>query len=269
MEIYGSELFKGAAPYYSKYRPMYPASLVRYLVNRFLSDGNQQLLDLGCGTGQLTLRFADWCSQIVGIDVEGEMIQEAERLHRMMRIGDIHWFNGSLPEYKNTYSCHEKFGLVTIAKAFHWMDRQQVLEDLYDMVSIGGSVAIIDNYDPDKQETVWQTELNKVIKEWYGEERRAGKTVYKHPVVSHEQMLTNSRFDLDIVELPEYEVHWTIESIIGNLYSTSYGSRRFLGDRAEAFEHAVNETLLAVDSSGVYPEKMNLTIKLGLKNADN
>jgi ubiquinone/menaquinone biosynthesis C-methylase UbiE len=84
------------------YRPMYPSSLVRFLVDRFSLNGQQHLLDLGCGTGQLTIRFSDWCNKIVGIDVESEMIEEAKRLHHAQRIVNIHWFNGTLEKYKTT-----------------------------------------------------------------------------------------------------------------------------------------------------------------------
>jgi ubiquinone/menaquinone biosynthesis C-methylase UbiE len=93
--IYGMDLFKGAATYYSKYRPVYPSSLIRFLVNRFSLNGDQQLLDLGCGTGHLTIRFSDWCNKIVGIDLEPEMIAEAQQLHKKIRTDNIHWFNGT------------------------------------------------------------------------------------------------------------------------------------------------------------------------------
>ncbi|WP_212941433.1 methyltransferase domain-containing protein [Heyndrickxia oleronia] len=49
--------------------------LNRYLIRKFSLNGEQQLLDLGCGTGQLTLRFSDWCRKIVGIDLEREMLE--------------------------------------------------------------------------------------------------------------------------------------------------------------------------------------------------
>ncbi len=60
MTDYGDELFKDTAWYYSRYRPIYPASLIRYLIDKFSLDGNGRMLDLGCGTGQLAFRFADW-----------------------------------------------------------------------------------------------------------------------------------------------------------------------------------------------------------------
>lgn len=138
MGDYGTDLFKGAASYYSRYRPMYPASLIRFLVEEFSLNGEQNLLDLGCGTGQLTIRFSDWTNKIVGIDTEPEMINEARRLHQQVRLGKIQWFNGTLEQYKESHN--DQFTLVTIAKAFHWMDRDRVLEELYDLIDEGGGV---------------------------------------------------------------------------------------------------------------------------------
>jgi hypothetical protein len=62
-----------------------------------------------------------------------------------------------------------------------------------------------------------------------------------------------------------YEHCWTIESIIGYLYSTSYCSKRVLGSRAAVFERELEELLLAHDPSGVYREAMQFGYTLGRK----
>ncbi|RDY72624.1 class I SAM-dependent methyltransferase [Halobacillus trueperi] len=262
MEEYGTDLFKGSASYYSRYRPMYPASLIRFLVEEFSLNGEQNLLDLGCGTGQLTIRFSDWTNKIVGIDTEPEMINEAKRLHQQVRLGQIQWFNGTLEQYKESHN--DRFTLVILAKAFHWMNRSRVLEELYDLIPDGGGVAIIDNYDPDKSLKPWQVKLNELI-EWYGKERRAGKSTYTHPLISHEEVISNSKFEVTVHTLPTYQINWTIESILGNLYSTSYGARRFLGNKVEEFEKEVQEALMNFSTSGEFKETVNVSVKLGRK----
>ncbi len=263
VNTYGNDLFKGAAGYYSKYRPMYPSSLVRYLVKKFDLNGEQTLLDLGCGTGQLTMRFSDWCERIVGADLEPEMLAEAKRLHEEIRMGNIEWFQGDLSSFKEQYD--DVFDLVIMSKSFHWMDRPQVLDDLYGRVNQGGGVAVIDDYNPEKQLASWQKKLNEIITHWYGEERRAGNTTYSHPVKSHEEVIRQSPFTLEIYRFPTFEREWTIDSILGNLYSTSYGLRRFLGDHVESFERAVRETLLTIHEDGVFKEEVDLSVKFGMK----
>ena len=101
MKDYGEDLFKGTAWYYSQYRPLYPASLIRYLISKFSLDGKGHMLDLGCGTGRLSFRFSDWFEEIVGVDTEREMIQEAIRLSREIRVENIEWLNGDLEKYNS------------------------------------------------------------------------------------------------------------------------------------------------------------------------
>jgi ubiquinone/menaquinone biosynthesis C-methylase UbiE len=264
LNMYGTDLFKGAARYYSTYRPIYPSILIRLLVEKFSLNGEQNLLDIGCGTGHLTIRFSDWCNKIVGIDIEPEMIEEAERLHHEMRIGQIQWFNGTLEEYKSGNP--DQYQLVTIAKAFHWMDRSKVLDELFDIVSPGGGVAVIDNYEPTKSLKPWQIRFNEVITKWYGNDRKAGNSTYTHPVTSHEEIISHSKFNLEVHTLPTYEITWTIESLLGNLYSTSYGSKRFLGsNNIPLFEREVREAMLDLCETGVFKEESTLSVKIGRK----
>ncbi|MFB5760157.1 class I SAM-dependent methyltransferase [Paenibacillus medicaginis] len=266
MKDYGPELFKGTAHYYSKYRPPYPAELIRYIVSRFALDGRGELLDLGCGTGQLTVRFADWFEKITGVDNETEMLQEARRITEEMRFCSVDWVQGNAENYIKGLE-HKSFRFVIIAKAFHWMNRARVLEQLYSKIERNGGVAIIDSYTPDRKEpTDWQIAVEKVVKKWYGPERRAGNSTYTHPTVSHEDIVAASLFEAEVHRLPVYEHSWTIESIIGNLYSTSHGARRFLGDQTALFEKELEKALLNLDSSGIFRAEMHTSITLAVKN---
>ncbi|KZE44490.1 class I SAM-dependent methyltransferase [Rossellomorea marisflavi] len=260
MPTYGNNLFKGAAGYYAAYRPVYPSTLIRTLVDEFSLDGEGNILDLGCGPGTMTVRLADWAERTVGIDTEPEMIEEAERIHSMIRNGQVEWFAGTWAEYKMTNP--HRFKLVTIAKAFHWMDRDSILEDLYDRVEAEGGIAIIDNYEPDRKLEPWQEVLDAIIRKWYGQERRAGDSTYTHPVERHETIIRRSRFTYEEITLPPYTIHWTIESILGNLYSTSYGAKRFLGDNIIPFEQEVK---LALEGLAPFTEPATLSMKIARK----
>lgn len=113
MKDYGEDLFKGTAWYYSRYRTLYPPSLIRFLIRKFSLDGNGQMLDLGCGDGRLALRFSDWFETVIGVDIEPEMIQTAKNLSQQARVENTEWFTGDIEKYKNQYQ--KTFRLVTIA----------------------------------------------------------------------------------------------------------------------------------------------------------
>jgi hypothetical protein len=58
---------------------------------------------------------------------------------------------------------------------------------------------------------------------------------------------------------------WTVEQVIGYLYSTSLPLRRLLGDRRGAFEQAVTDALLAIDPSGRFTEPVTLEVLTATK----
>lgn len=264
MKDYGEDLFKGTAWYYSRYRPLYSASLIRFLRSKFSLDGNGHMLDLGCGDGRLTLRFSDWFEKIVGLDTEPEMIQESARISKEVRVENAEWFIGDIEQYKSKYNTTFRF--VTIAKAFHWMDRPKVLESLYEMIAVGGGIAIIDNYSPNAVLLPWQQKVQEVVNHWYGDERRAGNITYSHPTVSHQEIISHSKFDLEVHQISTFDQKWTVDSIIGNHYSTSFGAKRFLGENVDLFEKHLKEELLAIDHTGVFKEQINTSVKLAFKN---
>lgn len=63
-----SGLFAGTAWHYARYRPGYPQAFVDDLVTGLSLDGTRRLLDLGCGTGQLTIPLAPHVAEAVGMD---------------------------------------------------------------------------------------------------------------------------------------------------------------------------------------------------------
>ncbi|MEK5507083.1 class I SAM-dependent methyltransferase [Paenibacillus sp. FSL H7-0442] len=257
MSDYGPDLFKGTAWYYSRYRPPYPSSLIRFLVNKFSLNGEGRLLDLGCGTGQLSLRFSDWFEEIVGVDTESEMLDEANRLSSDKRLDNVKWVQGRAEERVCDWSV---FRLVIIAKAFHWMDRESILDILYNSSDTNGGVAIIDNTG--KQEPLlWQLKVNEVVRRWLGDARRAGNSTYTPPKERYEDIVRKSGFkNVQRHILPSYSYTWTVDSIIGNLYSTSFASRRLFGDNLVRFENDLTSVLLDMDSTGVFTEELSVSV---------
>lgn len=264
MPEYGQTLFQGTSDYFAKYRPVYPSGVIRRLVKRFQLDGTGCLLDLGSGTGQLTYRYADWFESIIGLDTQPEMIEVSKRLSEELRIPNIEWVQEKAEDFLAGNS-QRSFQLVTMAKSFHWMDREEVLHLLFPMVTPGGGIAIIDDYEESPILEPWQQTMQAVVGKWYGSQRRAGATTFKSLEKYHEKVVEASKFELEIHRLPTREVTWTIESIIGHHYSTSYGAKRFLGGNAGAYEKELTSALLKLNPEGIFKEKKTVTIILGVK----
>jgi len=133
------DLFAGTAWHYARYRPGHPHVFLKDLVERLRLDGAGRLLDLGCGTGQLTIPLAAHVAEAVGIDPDPGMLAEAEQQAREESIANIIWRRGTAENLAN-YVGH--FKLVTMGRSFHWMDREQVLTALDDVVDVDGSIVI-------------------------------------------------------------------------------------------------------------------------------
>lgn len=98
----------------------WPAALVDDLRERVGLDGSGQLLDLACGTGQVTLAFAPYVERVVAVDREQNMVDEARHQAVRAGIGNVDWEINSAEDVRMPPG---SVRLVTIRNAFHRMDR--------------------------------------------------------------------------------------------------------------------------------------------------
>jgi len=250
-----SNLFASTACYYARYRPGYPQSFFDYLVETFRLDGTGTLLDLGCGTGQLALPLARRFSSVIALDPEPEMLEAGAALAAERGVDNIRWVAGS---DRDVSSGMGPLRMVTIGRAFHWMDRETLLPTLYELLEDNAPLVLTaeetESFEPEN----WKAVVNGVVKEFLGEQRRAGDSVYVPPPERFEQTLSKSIFGgYEEVTFPEVRT-WTVEQIIGHLFSTSFSSRRLLGDRADEFERVLRERLEEFNPSGEFFERVKV-----------
>jgi SAM-dependent methyltransferase len=110
-----ADLFTGTAWWYARYRPPLPPAFVDRLAERCRLDGGGRLLDLGCGTGRLTLPLARHVAEAVGRDPEPEMLAEAARQAAAAGVGNVRWVLGGSAELPAV--APGPFRLVSIADA--------------------------------------------------------------------------------------------------------------------------------------------------------
>ena len=94
-------MFQDTAPYYSSYRFPYPDELFQHIVQSFHLDKNSQVLDLGCGTGNLSIPLASYCQNVIGMDPDPEMLREAKRLASLAQVENLELVLGSSWEITN------------------------------------------------------------------------------------------------------------------------------------------------------------------------
>jgi ubiquinone/menaquinone biosynthesis C-methylase UbiE len=261
-------LFSGTAWYYSRYRPGWPDNVFQVLKNKFRLDHLSRVLDLGCGTGQVALPVAALVSEVIAIDPQEEMLKEASLLAAAKSLENIRWLQGESGDLSRMAALIGKIDLTVIARAFHWMDKKQTLNDLYAMTVPGGGIAIISDSGPrDGPKPHWKKAIDKVVKRWLGEERRAGtEGTFSSPAILFETVLKDSLFRKVETALIHMERTWDIDRIIGYLYSTSSSSIPVLGDKKGPFEAAMRAALKEAEPSGQLKESVTIEILMAWKS---
>ena len=259
------ELFKGTAWYYAKYRLGYPASFFEHLVKSFNLDKTSRVLDLGTGTGQIAIPMAALAKEIIAVDPEQEMLDEANRQAEQKHIANITWLRSRAEDISSELGA---FKATTMGASFHWMEQDKVLEKVYERTEEGGGVAIVANVSTivnNKGGDAWKDVVWKTIREFLGEERRAGNSTYQAPKDRFEVVLARSRFSRCQTFNDVYHVPRNVEDIIGYLGSTSFASYRLFGGRLEGFKKTLAGRLLELEPSGKFMETAVVEAYIGWK----
>ena len=195
LEMTYPNLFKDAASYYHRYRRGYPKEFYDRVVEYFALDGRGRLLDLGCGTGQITIPFAKYFEEAIGVDPDPDMIREAEEACKSAGVQNITWVNKKAEEISGELGI---FRLTTMGKSFHWMDQARVLKKVYEITESGGGVVIVSDSTsvwrevPNQEK--WKVAVKELIKKYLGEKRRAGDSYYQESRKRYEDYLKESLF---------------------------------------------------------------------------
>jgi ubiquinone/menaquinone biosynthesis C-methylase UbiE len=257
-----TDLYRGTAADYDRYRLPYPGELIEHLCRRIAAGGSGRMLDLACGPGTVTFALADRFEEVWAIDQEPEAVEFAAQKAAELRVRNIRWIAGRAEEVESDVP----FDLVTIGTAFHRLDRRRVADVAMQRLRPGGHLALLWSATPVDGTEPWQRCVTEIFEDWL---RRLDATdrlpadFQEHlDQLPHEAVLRDAGF---IVE-DRYEFSgrhdWTVAELIGFIYSTSLLSRAVFGDRAGAFEAEVEERMLAVEPSGVFHETTSFAYDL-------
>ena len=247
---YEPRRFQSAVPYHQTYRLPYPERLIARVAALLELGPRDPVLDLGCGPGSLSLPLARLGMAVTAADPEPEMLAAAEAAAKTEGVPLTLWRGGS---YDLTPAMGP-FKLVTIGRAFHWMDRQATLAMLDCIILPGGAVVLFHDAHPVLPENDWFKTLCKVG-DRYG--RAAQPHIGERKALGHrryEPFLYQSAFTkLDglsvTIRQPISE-----DEIVGRAFSQSTTSPEKLGDRADSFEAELRERLRALSADGQFIE---------------
>jgi ubiquinone/menaquinone biosynthesis C-methylase UbiE len=208
------------AQYYSRFRRGYPPRVIDALFDVFGLNDEDVVIDLGCGTGQLTLPLASRVHAAIGVDPEPDMLELAAVAAKAEGAENVSWvrgFDSDLPAI--AHEVPRRVGAVTVATAIHWMNDHELFSAARSVVRKGGGVAVITNGSPLwLQDTDWSRRLWTVLEEWTGREVRSSCGTDENARRGYRAGMETAGFAVRNVAI-EYEAGLDLEGIIGGLLS--------------------------------------------------
>jgi len=205
------------ADFYQRYRRGYPTAVFDTLVDTFALTSADIVLDLGCGTGQLTLPMAERVGAVVGMDPEPDMLARA----REVAPRNVTWVIGSDRDVPALGALvgRRSLGAVTIGQALHWMNHRDLFRTLVPLLRDGGGVAVVTNGRPLwLQDNPWSVALREYLQQWLGTTLRtacgtddAAQQVYRQSLAAGGYAVREARVD--------YSDDLTFDQLVGGVYS--------------------------------------------------
>jgi ubiquinone/menaquinone biosynthesis C-methylase UbiE len=130
-------LFDGIAGRYEASRPGYPPHVVESVISAAGLGPGAEILEIGCGTGQLTERLACPGLRVTAIDIGTSMIAAARR--RVAGEG----VSFQVTSFEDLGAADASFNLVISSAAFHWIDPEVAFTKSARLLRPGGWLALL------------------------------------------------------------------------------------------------------------------------------
>ena len=241
--------FSSHATAYAIYRPSYPPALAAWLAT--IAPATQIALDVGAGSGQLSLLLADHFEQVIATDPSAQQIGSAVRHAKIdYRVAPAE--RCDLPD--------ASVDLLTAAQAAHWFDLPSFFAEVDRLLKPGGAIVLISYAGMEHRspiEPMIEAFRLKTLEQYWPNERLLVENGYRDIHLPFEPLAAPSFF---------MEVKWPLATMIGYLDTWS-AIRAMERDRGrEMFESFLAElTRTWGDPETVRTNRWPLAIVAGRK----
>jgi ubiquinone/menaquinone biosynthesis C-methylase UbiE len=251
-------LFASAVTQYARYRPGYPARELNRLADLVGLDRSSTVIDIGCGTGQLTIPLAERAGTVIAVDPLDGMLAAGRARALAHGLTNISWRLGDADAIESLVP--PGADLATFAASFHWTDRAEVLRSLDRMLGPGAHVVTINDDLDAAAEPDWVHAANRLRDEFLGSNYTAGTDQWRNAPVSHRQIIEASPF-AEVQELHwEWERQLTVDAAVGLQFTYSYSTPAVFGPRAAEFASQARAAILALYPGGTVTEPFRMEV---------
>lgn len=238
--------FRGeVADLYHRYRHGYPGAVLDALAGAFGLTGRDVVVDLGCGTGQLTLPLAARVRAVVGIDPEPDMLQRARQAAGEQDVRNVTWMIGAdtdVPALRGLLGGHS-VAAVTVGQALHWMSHQDLFRAIIPLVRPRGGVAVVTNGKPLwLQDTGWSLALRDYLERWLGTRLTSACGTDEQSQRRYHHDLAAAGFEV-IARSFDYAAELDLEQLVGGVYSALGVTRLPAPDQRSAFAEQIRRAV--------------------------
>lgn len=226
------DLYRGTAADYDRFRLPYPDALIDDLARRCGAHGDGRLLDLACGTGQISFATSQRFGEVWAVDQEPDMIAVVRKKAHAAGF-DKNKLRALVSAAEDLSLPAETFDLVAIGNAFHRLPRYRVARLGYRALRPGGFLALLWSEVPWRGELPWQRALAAVVARWM--DRAGGHDRVPADIGRARQLQPDSAVlhEAGFHVLGSYRFptahEWTPQELTGYVLSTSVLSRASLG----------------------------------------
>lgn len=240
--------FREGGADYAKYRPTYPPELAAALAE--LAPRRDVAVDVGCGTGQLSLLLSEHFAQVEALDVSADQIANAE----------------PRPNVRYAVAGADVLGLtegaadlITVAQAAHWFDLPAFYAEARRIAAPGAVLALITYGVP-----ILAGPLADRFERFYWREMSAFWPPERHHV---ETGYADLPFPFEPIAPPDLAIErlWPLGALLGYIETwsaTRQARKQGEGARIEAFA-ADAEALCRSGDADPFPVRWPIKMRLG------
>jgi ubiquinone/menaquinone biosynthesis C-methylase UbiE len=262
------DLYRGTAGDYDRFRVPYPQSMIDDLLARVQPSGHGCLLDLACGTGQITFAVSGGFGEVWAVDQEPDMVDVVRKKAAAAGAGHVRTVISAAEKLE---APPQAFELVAVGNAFHRLHRDAVAASAFEWLQPGGSIALLWSPSPWVGDEGWQHAVSAVMEEWktrLGVQGRApagwDRERQERPDTT---VLAEAGFQLVGSNRFPTEHEWTVDKLAGFAYSTSVLPRSVLADRADEFEAELSRALGSHTTGGKLRQTIDFAYELASRPA--
>jgi SAM-dependent methyltransferase len=143
--------FDDAARLYDEVRPRYPETIVEQIIAFAGLPAHGRIFEVGCGTGQMTLPFAQRGYTMVAVDQGGQLAAlAAQHCQPYPRVRVVPC---ALEAWQDT---PESYDMFLAANAIHWIEPYYAVRRAAELLKPGGTIALVGTADRSQGSAFWQ-----------------------------------------------------------------------------------------------------------------